>query len=69
MIGGSEINPDQWKQGQYLNLRGAQMAQDRAERKSSAASTESRGSKRQRIGTIVGVVAGIAVLVLLSALR
>lgn len=69
MIGGSEINPDQWKQGQYLNLRGAQMTQSQSERKPAAASAESRGSKRRLIATIVGVVAVVAVLVLLAALR
>lgn len=69
MIGGSEINPDQWKQGQYLDLRGAQMAGNRTEQKPLAASPESRGSKRQLIGTILGVAAVLGVLVLLSVLR
>lgn len=70
MIGGSEINPDQWKQqARYLDLRGAQMAGDRAEQKPSAASHGSRGRKRQLIGTIIGVAAVFGVLVLLSVLR
>lgn len=69
MIAGSEINPDQWKQGQYLDLRGAQMAGDRAEQKPLAASPESRGCKRQLIGTIIGVAAALGVLVLLSVLQ
>lgn len=69
MVGGSEINPDQWKQGQYLDLRGAQMAGNRTEQKSLAASPESRGSKRQLLGTIIGVAAVFGVLVLLSVLR
>ena len=69
MIGGSEINPDQWKQGQYLDLRGAQMAGGRTEQKPLAPSPEIRGGIRQLIGTILGVVAVLGVLVLLSVLR
>ena len=71
MIGGSEVNPDQWKQqAQYMNMRGAQKAQEKAGQQTAVeAVPKAKGTKKQLIGTIVGVVAVIAVLVLLSVFR
>lgn len=71
MLGGSEVNPDQRKQqAQYLNMRGAQIAQDTSGQKTDITATPKiQGTKKQLIGTIVGVIAVIAVLVLLSIFR
>lgn len=71
MIGGSEVNPDQWKQqAQYMNMRGAQQAQEKAGQQTAIkAAPKAEGTKKQLIGTVVGVLAVIAVLVLLSVLR
>lgn len=65
------INNEQLKQqSQYLNMRGAQMAQEKAGQKTTLeAAPKVQGTKKQLIGTIVGVIAVIAVLVLLSILR
>ena len=71
MIGGSEVNPDQWKQqAQYMNMRGAQQAQEKAGQQTAIqAAPKAEGTKKQLIGTVGGVLAVIAVLVLLSVLR
>lgn len=62
------INNEQLKQqAQYLNMRGAQIAQEKAgQRTTLGSSAKTQGTKKQLIGTIAGVLAVIAVLVLLS---
>lgn len=71
MTGGSEVKPDQWKQqAQYMNMRGAQKAQEQAGQQTVLkAAPKAQGTKKQLIGTVVGVAVVIAVLVLLSVLR
>ncbi len=65
------VNYDQLKQqSQYLNMRGAQIAQEKnGQQTTLEPMPKARGSKKQLIGTIVGVLAVIAVLVLLSVFR
>lgn len=58
------VNINQTKQqSQYLNMRGAQMAQEKAGRSSRP---QTKGTKKQLIGTIVGIVVLIAALILLK---
>ena len=66
--GGGGLSNEQVKQqAQYLNMRGAQIAQEKAGQKTElGAQPKAKGTKKQLIGTIVGVIAVIAVLVLLS---
>lgn len=60
------VNPDQAKQqAQMLNMRGAQMAQDKAGQSSQP---KAQGSKKQLVGTIVGIAA-VVLLLLLKALN
>ncbi len=68
MISSSEINPNRWKQqSQMLQMRGAQMAQNQTgQSNSTPRGTKTKGSKKQLIGTILGILAGIVVLVLLK---
>lgn len=62
------INNEQLKQqAQYLNMRGAQIAQEKSGQQTALGSQpKAKGSKKQLIGTIVGVVAVVAVLLILS---
>lgn len=70
MSGPSGINPDQLKQqSQYLNMRGAQMAMGDAGQTQSLGHEKAKGSKKQLIGTVVGVVLVVAVLFLLAHFR
>lgn len=71
MAGASGINNEQLKQqAQYLNMRGAQIAQEKSGQQTTLGSeTKVRGSKAQLIGTIAGVVGVAAVLLLLAAFR
>lgn len=64
------VNYDQLKQqSQYLNMRGAQIAQEKAGQQTSLGSQpRAKGSRKQLIGTIVGVVVVLAGLVLLKVL-
>ncbi len=70
MPAGNDFNNQQLKQqAQYLNMRGAQMAEQNAGQKTEmGAVSKVKGSKKQLIGTVVGIVAIIAVLVLLAVL-
>lgn len=65
------LNNEQLKQqAQYLNMRGAQIAQEKSGQQTTLGSTTKvQGSKKQLIGTIVGVVAVILVLLVLSRLQ
>ena len=66
--GPSGMSSEQFKQqAQYLNMRGAQMAQEKAGQKTElGAQPKAKGTKKQLIGTVVGVIAVIAVLLILS---
>ena len=61
------INNEQLKQqAQYLNMRGAQIAQEKSGQQTTLGSTKAQGSRKQLVGTIVGIVAVVAVLLILS---
>lgn len=64
------VNPDQYKQqAQMLQMRGAQMVEQQTGKTAADGTTrKAKGSKKQLIGTIVGIVAVIAVLLILSRL-
>ena len=64
------INLDQIKQQQqFLNMRGAQIAQEKAGQQTSlGGQPRAKGSRKQLIGTIVGIVAVVAGLLILKAL-
>lgn len=68
MAGPAGINNDQLKQQQqYLNMRGAQMAQEKAGQQTRLeGQPKAQGSRKQLVGTIVGIVAVIAVLLVLK---
>lgn len=54
---------------QYLNMRAAQIAQEKAGQTTElGAQPKAKGSRKQLIGTVIGVVAVFAILVLLVAL-
>lgn len=68
--GGGLTNEQVKQQAQYLNMRGAQIAQEQAGQKTElGGQPKAKGTKKQLVGTIVGVIAVVAVLVLLSVLR
>lgn len=64
-------NNDQLKQHQqFLNMRGAQIAQEKMGQKTELGSSpKAQGSKKQLIGTVIGVAAVVAALVLLKLLN
>ncbi len=65
-VGGS-TNVQAKQQAQYLNMRGAQIAQEKAGQKTElGGQPKAQGSRKQLIGTIVGIVAVAAVLLVLS---
>ncbi len=66
--GSCGVNNEQLKQQQqYLNMRGAQIAQEKAGQQTElGGQPKAHGSKKQFIGTIIGIVAVVAVLVLLN---
>lgn len=66
--GASGMSNEQIKQqAQYLNMRGAQIAQEKAgQRTELGGQPKAQGSRKQLIGTIVGIVAVVAVLLILS---
>ena len=68
MAAGSDFSNHQLKQqAQYLNMRGAQIAQEKAGQNTTLEPVpKTQGSKKQLVGTIVGVVAVVAVLLILS---
>ena len=70
MAGLNGINNEQFKQqAQYLNMRGAQMVENKTGRVAADGTTmKARGSKKQLIGTIIGVAAVFGALILLVAL-
>ncbi len=70
MAGPVGINNDQLKQQQqYLNMRGAQMAQQNSGQQTTlGGQPKAKGTKKQLVSTIVGIAAVFAVLVLLKAL-
>ena len=62
------VNPDQAKQrAQYLSMRGAQMCQEnQGQQTKLGGQTKAKGSKKQLIGTILGIAAVVGVLILLK---
>lgn len=71
MSAGTGFNNQQFKQqSQYLNMRGAQIAQNQAgQSQKLEGMTKAKGSRKQLVGTIVGIACVVAVLGILSALR
>lgn len=66
----SGINNEEIKQrAQYLSMRGAQMAMENSGQIQTLKPEKLRGSKRQLVGTIVGVAAVVVLLVVLNLLR
>lgn len=70
MAAGSDFNNHHFKQqSQYLQMRGAQIAEQQAGQKTELGSPpRAAGSRRQLIGTVVGVVLLLAALMILSRL-
>lgn len=68
MAGSSGMSNEQIKQqAQYLNMRGAQMAQEKGGQKTElGAQPKAQGTKKQLVGTIIGVIVVIAALLILS---
>ncbi len=66
-IGGT--NEHYKQQAQYMNIRGAQMAQQRAGQGAKNPTQRPAGSKRQLLGTIIGIAAVIAAVILLKVLH
>lgn len=64
------VNINQTKQqSQYLNMRGAQIAQEKTGQHTELGSQpKAKGTRKQLVSTIVGIVAVIAALVILKAL-
>lgn len=71
MPAGHDFDNQQLKQrAQYLNMRGAQMAQQNAGQKTElGGQPKATGSKKQLIGTIVGISVAFAVILLLAVFR
>lgn len=71
MPAGNDFDNQQLKQrAQYLNMRGAQMAQQNAGQKTElGGQPKATGSKKQLIGTIVGISVAFAVILLLAVFR
>ena len=71
MPAGNDFNNQQMKQrAQYLNMRGAQIAEQNAGQKTQLGSQpKAKGSKKQLIGTIIGIAAFFAVWILLKVLN
>lgn len=64
------INNDEIKRrAQYLSMRGAQMAMEDSGQLQTLGNEKPRGSKKQLVGTIIGIVAVVVVLVLLNLAR
>jgi len=70
MPAGNDFNNHLLKQqAQYLQVRGAQIAEQQASQKTKLGGlSHARGSKRQLLGTVAGVVLLLAGLMLLSRL-
>lgn len=64
------VNINQTKQqSQYLNMRGAQIAQEKTGQHTELGNQpKAKGTRKQLISTIVGIAAVIAALVILKAL-
>ena len=64
------VNINQTKQqSQYLNMRGAQIAQEKTGQHTELGNQpKAKGTRKQLVSTIVGIVAVIAALVILKAL-
>lgn len=71
MPAGNDFDNQQMKQrAQYLNMRGAQMAQQNAGQKTElGGQPKATGSKKQLIGTIVGITVAFAIILLLAVFR
>lgn len=71
MPAGNDFDNQQLKQrAQYLNMRGAQMAQQNAGQKTElGGQSKATGSKKQLIGTIIGISVAFAVILLLAVFR
>jgi hypothetical protein len=64
------INNEELKRrAQYISMRGAQMAMDQADQDQTLGTDRPSGSKRQLLGTVIGVAAVLLLLVLLAWLR
>lgn len=64
------INNDEIKRRtQYLAMRGAQMAMEDSGQIQTLGHEKPNGSKKQLVGTIIGVAAVVVVLVVLSMTR
>ena len=65
------VNINQTKQqSQYLNMRGAQIAEEKPGVNSDIEpQTKAKGTRKQLISTIVGIAAVFAVLILLKVLN
>ena len=70
LMGGGVGSEQQRQQQQYMNMRGAQIAEQNAEQKTELGSQpKAQGSKKQLIGTITGVAAVFVLLIILKALN
>ncbi len=64
------INNEEMKQrAQYLNMRGAQMAMEKAGQEQKLESPKASGSKKQLVGTIIGGTAVLVILTVLAVLK
>lgn len=64
------INNEELKRReQYLRLRGAQMAMEESGQIQTLGTTKARGSRKQLVGTIIGVAAAALILFLLALYR
>lgn len=70
MAGLNGINNEQYKQqAQYLNMRGAQMVEQKTGRVAANGTTmKAKGSQKQLIGTIAGIALVFAALIALKLL-
>lgn len=75
MAGMPGLSNEQIKQQQqFLNMRGSQIAMENAGQEQTlegitAKSNRAVGSRKQLIGTVIGVIAALAILILLAKLH
>ena len=63
------FNENYRQQAQMLNMRGAQLVEQKTGRTAADGTTQkAKGTNKQLIGTIVGVVAVLAVVLILNSL-
>lgn len=64
------INNDEMKRrAQYMNMRAAQLASEKQNMPQSLGSDKPKGSKKQLIGTIIGICGVVLLFFLLSYFR